>query len=44
MSKFSTQYAPSRTMWERCLDVIAGLFVGALFAVDNALADLGGED
>ena len=44
MSKYSTQYAPSPTLWERCLDRIAGLLVGMVFTVDQALADLGGED
>lgn len=44
MSKYSTQYAPSPTLWERCLDVAAGWLVGLAFVVDEALADLGGED
>ncbi len=44
MSKAGMQYAPSPTLWERCMDLVAGWLVGVLFAVDNALADLGGED
>ena len=45
MSRFGVvQYAPSPTLWERMLDKVADLFVGALWTVDQALADLGGED
>ena len=38
------QYAPSPTMWERALDKLAGWLVGCVFKVDEALADLGGDD
>lgn len=38
------QYAPSSTLWERLLDKVAGWLVGCVFRVDEALADLGGDD
>lgn len=45
MSRYGlVQYAPSPTLWERMLDKIADWFVGALWAVDQAITDLGGED
>jgi hypothetical protein len=45
MSRYGLmQYPTSPTLWERLLDKIAGWLVGTLFRVDEALADLGGDD
>ena len=38
------QYAPSGHLWERALDRLAGWLVGCVFKVDEALADLGGDE
>lgn len=45
MSRYGlVQYAPSPTWWERALDKVCDLMVGAIWTVDQALADFGGED